>query len=66
MTRWLHLAAAPAFALMALVTEASEGDASMTLCASAASFNVSGMTLMYLLMAVFHSAPWLELVSPQV
>ena len=63
MTRWLRLAAAPAFALMALVTAASQGNASMALCAGADSLGVSGMTLMYLLMAVFHSAPWLKLVS---
>jgi hypothetical protein len=63
MTRWLHLAAAPAFALMALATAASESNASMALCSGAGSFGVSGMTLMYLLMAVFHSAPWLKLVS---
>ena len=63
MTRWLHFAAAPAFALMALVTAASDGNAPMALCAGGASFGIGGMAPMYALMAVFHSTPWLKLLS---
>ncbi|HZR72154.1 hypothetical protein [Bradyrhizobium sp.] len=63
MTRWLHLAAAPAFALMALATAASDSSAPMALCSVGAGFGLGGMTPMYMLMAVFHSAPWLKLIS---
>jgi hypothetical protein len=63
MNKWLHLAAAPTFALMALVTAASDGSAPMALCSGGARFGIGGMAPMYLLMAVFHSAPWLKLMS---
>jgi hypothetical protein len=62
MIRSLHLSAAPTFALMALVTGAFDSGGSNALC-SADGFALSGMTPMYLLMAVFHAAPWLKLMS---
>jgi hypothetical protein len=65
MTKWLPFAAAPTFALMALVTAASDSSAPMALCSGAGSFGLSGMTPMYVLMAAFHLGPWLKLASRQ-
>ena len=62
-SKWLSLAASPAFAAMALLT-AAQGGPPETLCSAAhGSPALSGMVPMYLLMSVFHSAPWLRLVS---
>ncbi|WP_298261596.1 hypothetical protein [Bradyrhizobium sp.] len=60
-TRWLHLAAAPTFAIMALSTLVLDSSAPMALCSSGAGFG--GMAPMYLLMAAFHLGPWLKLLS---
>lgn len=61
---WLHLAAAPTFAIMALLTAVPGGGMPDILCAAAqAASPLGGMPLMYLLMSVFHLAPWLKLVS---
>jgi hypothetical protein len=57
---WLSLAAAPAFAIMALLTGISGGR--MDMFCSAAS-PLEGMTAMYVLMSAFHSVPWLKLMS---
>lgn len=56
----LHLAAAPAFALMALVTGMSSGGADM-LCGAASP--LGGMVPMYLLMSAFHLPAWLRLIG---
>jgi hypothetical protein len=58
--QWLCLAAAPTFAMMALLTGVFGGDSYM-LCGRDAS-PLGGMVPMYLLMSVFHSAPWLKLI----
>jgi hypothetical protein len=59
---WLGLAAAPTFAVMALLTCVSGGDADM-MCSAAHSVSpLSGMVPMYVLMSAFHSAPWLKLI----
>ena len=59
--RMLTLAAAPTFAVMALMTAAvGGGDA---LCSVAGASSLGGMVPMYLLMSAFHSAPWLKLIS---
>ena len=59
---WLSLAAAPTFAVMALLTLA--GGAPDMLCSAAPDASLlTGMVPMYLLMSAFHSAPWLKLVS---
>ena len=58
---WLHLAAAPTFAIMALLTGILGGGAPETLCSSASP--LSGMVPMYLLMSAFHTPPWLKLIT---
>ena len=60
--RWLSLAAAPTFAIMALLTAIPGGGAPELLCSAGAS-PLGGMIPMYLLMSAFHSAPWLRLIS---
>lgn len=61
---WLGLAAAPCFAMMALVTEMSADDQPNLLCLSAQGvLPLNGMVLMYLLMATFHLSPWLRLIA---
>lgn len=58
---FLYLAAAPTFAIMALLTPVLGGGAADALCSSASP--LSGMVPMYLLMSAFHLAPWLKLIS---
>jgi hypothetical protein len=61
---WLCLAAAPTFAIMALLTGVLGGGAADTLCSGAqVASPLSGMVPMYLLMSAFHLTPWLKLVS---
>ncbi|HWO73414.1 MAG TPA: hypothetical protein VNN21_07635 [Dehalococcoidia bacterium] len=61
---WLHLAAAPAFATMALLTAVLGGGQPDILCSGANHASpLSGMTTMYWLMSAFHLPPWLRLIS---
>jgi hypothetical protein len=61
---WLSLAAAPTFAVMALLTAALGGAAPDMLCSAVHGPSpLSGMTPMYVLMSAFHSSPWLKLLS---
>ena len=63
-SNWVCLAAAPTFAVMALLTGLLGGGAQAMPCMGANDPSpLSGMTLMYLLMSAFHSAPWLKLIS---
>ncbi len=63
-TEWPGLAAAPAFAIMALLTGVFGGGPQDVLCSAAHDASpLSGMVPMYLLMSAFHAAPWLKLVS---
>lgn len=59
---WLCLAAAPTFAVMALLTWISESGRPDALCSAVQDGALSDMVLMYLLMSSFHSAPWLKLI----
>ena len=60
---WLSLAAAPTFAVMALVTAAGGGPIDM-LCSSGPGASwLGGMVPMYLLMSAFHMGPWLKLIA---
>jgi hypothetical protein len=60
---WLCLAAAPTFAIMALLTGVGGGPADMLCSAAQQASPLSGMAPMYLLMSAFHSAPWLKLIA---
>ncbi len=60
---WLYLAAAPTFAIMALLTGALGGGPVDALCSIAGASPLSGMVPMYLLMSALHLAPWLKLIS---
>lgn len=62
-TDWLCLAAAPTFAIMALLTGVISGPADMLCAVVQHPFPLGGMVPMYLLMTAFHSAPWLKLIS---
>ena len=59
MADWLCLAATPTFAAMALLTAMTGAD--MICMAAPGVLPVGGMAPMYLLMSVFHLAPWLRL-----
>ena len=61
--KWLCLAAAPTFAIMALLTAVLGGGPMDMLCSASARSPLSGMVPMYLLMSAFHSPPWLKLIS---
>ena len=59
----LGLAAAPTFAIMALLTAVLGGGTPEMLCAGMQDGSpLSGMVPMYVLMTAFHSAPWLKLI----
>jgi len=61
---WLGLAATPTFAGLALITGLLDRSPQDALCAAMPTVvPFDGMTLMYLLMGVFHTAPWLRLVA---
>ncbi|MEO8175634.1 MAG: hypothetical protein ABI626_03140 [Sphingomicrobium sp.] len=55
---WLSFAAAPAFALMALLNAGAGEPPGMH------PSPLGGMVAMYLLMSAVHSAPWLRLIAP--
>jgi hypothetical protein len=58
---WLCLAATPTFAIMAVLTATGGPD---TICSAMPDASpLSGMGLMYVLMSVFHLAPWLKLAA---
>jgi hypothetical protein len=60
----LSLAAAPTFAIMALLTAIHDGGAPDMLCSAARNGSpLSGMIPMYALMSAFHLAPWLRLLA---
>lgn len=61
---WLGLAAAPTFALMALLSGVVGGGPMDMLCSAAHGASpLSSMVLMYGLMSVFHSGAWLRLIA---
>lgn len=61
---WLCLAAAPTFAIMALITGMSgQGQMNMPCATMHDASPLSGMAVMYLLMSAFHLAAWLKLLS---
>ena len=60
----LSLAAAPTFAVMALLTSVFGGGSMDLLCAAAQDTSPqSGMVPMYVLMSAFHLTPWLKLIT---
>jgi hypothetical protein len=61
--RWLSVAAAPIFAIMALLTGVYGGGPVDAICSVAGAPLLGGMVPMYLLMSAIHSAPWLKLIS---
>ena len=58
----LRLAATPVFGLMALATRGG-GMHDMPGMDMPAGLALNGMALMYLLMALFHASPWLQLFA---
>jgi hypothetical protein len=61
---WLSLAATPVFAFMALWTSTHGAGAADILCSAAhGAAPFGGMVPMYVLMSVFHAAPWVKLAG---
>ncbi len=59
-SRAISLAAAPSFALMAVIGAGAAPHAALC-AAGAGGLPIDGMTAMYLLMSLFHLPPWLTL-----
>jgi hypothetical protein len=65
-SNFLRLAATPLFAIMALITGIHGGSMPSALCSFASDASpLTGMVPMYVLMSLFHSPPWLKLISGQ-
>lgn len=60
---WMRLAAAPTFAVMALLTAVGGGEPDLLCATGQNSWPIGGMVPMYLLMCAFHSTPWLTLIA---
>jgi hypothetical protein len=60
---WVSLAAAPTFAIMALLTGVLGGGPQDIFCSAAHESPLDGMAWMYMLMSAFHLAHWLKLIS---
>lgn len=60
---WLHLAAAPTFATMALLNTLTITPVDILCSAGDGMPSLGGMTLMYALMGVFHAGPWWRLIA---
>jgi hypothetical protein len=60
---WLHLAATPTFAAMALVSAIAPVAPMDTLCSASHGFVWNGMAVMYGLMSAFHAGPWLRMLA---
>ena len=61
---WLGFAACPTFAAMALITAVSGDGAMSMICAPGQGASLmTGMAPMYVLMSVFHVAPWLSRIA---
>jgi hypothetical protein len=61
---WLGLAAAPTFAIMALLTGVLGGGQMAMMCSTGPDASaLGGMAAMYLLMSAFHLTPWLKLIA---
>ncbi len=61
---WLGLAAAPSFAIMALLTGVLGNGKMAMICGVAPPSSAhGGMVPMYLLMSTFHSGPWIKLIA---
>ena len=62
--QWLSLAAAPSFAIMALLTGVVSSGSPDMLCTAMPDMSpLSGMVPMYVLMSAFHAKPWLKLIA---
>jgi hypothetical protein len=59
---WLCLAAAPTFAIMAILS-AVTGGADMICSSMQGASALDGMVTMYLIMSAFHLPPWLRILS---
>lgn len=58
----LSLVASPIFAGMAVLTGMSGNSPAEMVCSGEHTSAWSGMTTMYVLMGVFHAAPWIRLI----
>lgn len=63
--RWLRLAATPIFASMAVLSTLG-GSPMDRICGMGSGAPLSGMLPMYVLMSLFHSPPWLQLIAERI